>query len=266
VSTRHTRGKARVRLETTQSLRKALRRGELLLHYQPIVDLATGQPVAAEALVRWEHPVQGMVTPGRFIPIAEQSDLIMQLGAWVLDEACQVAASWVTEFGSMEISVNLSGRQLGDHQLESTVKSALSSSGLEPARLCLEITESAVMSNPTDAVQLLRNLKGLGIMLSIDDFGTGYSSLAYLKRFPVDSLKIDRSFVDGLGHDTDDEKIVDAVMRLAQAFDLSVVAEGVEMADQLKRLTEMHCDRAQGYYFAPPMSAKDLHTWLTIRR
>jgi EAL domain-containing protein (putative c-di-GMP-specific phosphodiesterase class I) len=208
-----------------------------------------------EALVRWQHPERGLVPPLRFIPAAEDSGLIVELGAWVLETACSDAASWP---GDAHVAVNLSARQLVDRRIVDVVAGALLRSGLAPGRLVLEVTESALMANAEMALVCLTDLKQLGVGLAIDDFGTGYSSLVYLKRMPVDAIKVDRSFVDGLGDDAEDTAIVSSVVSLAHAVGVQAIAEGVETAEQQAHLLALGCDLAQGFLWSKPMAAADL--------
>lgn len=256
------------RHELTESLRRSLEAGELLLHYQPEIDLADGRIVGAEALLRWQHPVRGLVAPSEFIPLAEQTGLIVPIGTWVLSEACRQAASWrvdgLADWPSF-VSVNLSGRQLKEPGLPSLLASILSETGIDPARLRLEVTESVLMDNADSAVAVLEALKELGIVLAIDDFGTGYSSLAYLKRFPIDVLKIDRSFVAGLPQDADAKQIVSTVIGLGHGLRMSVVGEGVETDDQGATLRHLGCDAAQGYYFSRPLPVQDFLEFVSIQ-
>jgi EAL domain-containing protein (putative c-di-GMP-specific phosphodiesterase class I) len=252
------RADAMARLETESALRRALERAELRLHYQPEIDLGTGEASGFEALLRWEHPVRGLLGPSAFMPLAEETGLIVGIGEWVLREACTEARRWPE---SLTLSVNLSARQLAQQDLVATVRRALAETGMDPARLCLEITESAVMESGAATTAQLRALKSLGVHLAIDDFGTGFSSLAHLRRFPVDVLKIDGTFVAGLGREPQDASIVAAVISLAHALDLETVAEGVETDEQLEILKELGCDLAQGYLFArpaPPEEARRL--------
>jgi diguanylate cyclase (GGDEF)-like protein len=255
----HTMGaQATERLEVETDLRRAVERGEFCVHYQPIVQLTTGRIVEMEALVRWEHPRRGLVLPALFIPLAEETGLIVPIGQWVLEEACRQARAWEQQFPAQRplvINVNLSGRQLQQPDLIAVVTDALSKSGLAPSRLKLEITESVVMQDAEGTIATLWALKELGIQLAIDDFGTGYSSLSYLKRFPVDTLKIDRSFVDGLGCDSQDTAVVGAIMALAKAFNLTVTGEGIETFEQGEELRAQCCDLGQGFYFAKPQSS-----------
>ena len=256
------------RLQTEHSLHRALEREELRLHYQPVIDIGGGHVVAVEALVRWKHPTQGLVSPDRFIPVAEESGLIIPIGRWVLREACEQLRTWVTgpgRSGPVAVEVNLSARQLDDAGIVDTVEQILDESGLTPSSLTLEITESALMRDAASALQVLRALKALGVTLAIDDFGTGYSSLSYLHRFPLDVLKVDKSFVDGLGSGGDGMEIVAAVIKLAHALGLQVVAEGVECAAQLEQLASMGCDFAQGYLFSRPVPAQEVEQKLPLR-
>jgi diguanylate cyclase (GGDEF)-like protein len=244
------------RLEMERALRGAIAKGELRLHYQPIFRLDELRMGAAEALVRWQHPERGMVSPADFIPLAEESGLILPLGRWVLNEACRQVAAWrASGHPNLRIAVNLSGRQFADPDLVHAVAEALSQAGLPADALWLEITESVLMEEVEATAETLRGLKSLGLHLSVDDFGTGYSSLSYLKRFPVDTLKIDRSFVDGLGTDAEDSAIVAAVVSLARALNLSVVAEGVERVEQVHELRRLGCDSAQGFLLGRPVPA-----------
>jgi diguanylate cyclase (GGDEF)-like protein/PAS domain S-box-containing protein len=256
------RDQAVERLDLEGGLRHALERGELRVLYQPQVELATGRIVGAEALLRWQHPERGLVVPPLFIPIAEQTGLIVPIGAWVLEEACRQAAAWTATSGrDVAISVNVSPRQLAEDDFERVVERALSVTGLEPRLLCLEITESAVMADPVAATAVLERLKRLGVRLAIDDFGVGYSSLSQLKTLlPVDTIKVDKSFVDGVPGE--DEAIVDAVLRLADGLGLTAVAEGVETREQVDALLDMGCRLAQGFHFARPQTPSDLERLL----
>ena len=252
------------RMDTEHALHRALERSELELHYQPVVRVVDGRPVGCEALLRWDHPEQGLVPPTRFIPVAEESGLIIPIGTWVLEEGCRQVAHW-EQIGfagpGASVEVNLSARQVDHPDLVPSVERALRDSGLAPERVVLEITESTLMHDARTALGVLRRLKDLGVSLAIDDFGTGYSSLGYLRRFPLDVLKIDKSFVDGLGSDPGGIEIVAAVVGLAHALGLQVVAEGVETHRQLAALQELGCDYAQGYLFSPPVPAADLVAW-----
>ena len=247
----------RVRLES--QLRQALEEGQLRVHYQPIHRLADHSMVGVEALVRWQHPERGLVPPGEFIPIAEDSGLIGAIDAWVLEQSCAQMVRWLQQGTSLEfVAVNVSSRLFSRGELDLRVERVLRDSGLEPARLELEVTESAVMDNPQRAEELLSHLHGLGIRLAIDDFGTGYSSLARLKRLPVQKLKLDQSFVRGLPQDREDAAIASAVVTLGQRLGLRVLAEGIETEEQANYLREAGCGYGQGYWFGRPQPAEQL--------
>jgi diguanylate cyclase (GGDEF)-like protein/PAS domain S-box-containing protein len=253
------RARALARHTTETELHQALQRKEFCLFFQPIVSLSEGRCIGAEALVRWKHPRRGLVGPTDFIPMAEETGLIVELGSRVIEEAARQSAQWHLDSNErFVVSVNLSARQLAQPDLAERVASALERSGALPSNICLEITESVLMDDAEATMAAIERVRALGVSLSIDDFGTGYSSLGYLKRFPVDVVKIDRSFVDGLGSDKGDTAIVSAVVGLAHALDMRAVAEGVETAEQLEALVALGCDGAQGYYFAPPQPADDL--------
>ena len=257
------------RLELEADLRRALERDELRLHYQPILELETGRLNGVEALLRWQHPTRGLVAPLQFVPLAEETGLIVPIGRWVLEEACQQASAWHAVHPSgppLVMSVNISGRQFRDPALVEDVANALRASGLAPERLRLEITESVAMEAGMGTIQTLQALKGLGVHLAIDDFGTGYSSLSYLKRFPVDTLKIDRSFVDGLGEDSQDTAIVRTVITIAKMLNLGVTAEGIETLEQLNELRSLECDEGQGFYFARPAPSQALERLVEVGR
>jgi diguanylate cyclase (GGDEF)-like protein/PAS domain S-box-containing protein len=241
------------RMSIEGHLRRALERNEFLLHYQPKIDLASSAVTGVEALLRWNHPELGLVSPARFVPILEDNGLIVQVGEWVLREACRQIEAWRAGGVGMPVAVNLSVRQLQQLDLHKCIERIVSDAGIEPGLIELEITESMLMRNPEHAAALLRYLKDLGIRLSMDDFGTGYSSLSYLKRFPVDRLKIDRSFVRDIASDHDDAAIVQSIIAMGHALGLKVIAEGVETAEQLAFLKTARCDEAQGYYFSKPI-------------
>jgi diguanylate cyclase (GGDEF)-like protein/PAS domain S-box-containing protein len=260
------RDRALTQHATFNALHRAIDRDELRVFFQPLISLRTGDVLGAEALVRWQHPERGLVPPSEFIPLAEQSDLIERLGLWVLDQAVRFAAANQPERGSFSVSVNLAARQLAGDRLAERVGEVLQRHELPSDCLCLEITESVLMRDADATVGVIDQLQALGVRVSIDDFGTGYSSLAYLKRFPVDSVKIDRSFVDGLPDDPGDRAIVTAVVSLAHALGLDVVAEGVETAEQLAELVALGCDQAQGYYFAKPLQITDRSALLAETR
>jgi diguanylate cyclase (GGDEF)-like protein len=243
------------RLALESSLRRALSHDELVLHYQPIFDVATRRVQGVEALLRWHHPELGLVPPADFIPLAEITGLILPMGPWVLRTACAQARAWQDRQPGLSVAVNLSARQFQEASLVAQVTDALADSGLEAGCLQLEITESSAMQNAQTAIQTLRELKAQGVGLSIDDFGTGYSSLSYLKRFPIDTLKIDQSFIRDIGRDPDDAAIASAIIALAHTLKLTVVAEGVETPGQLAFLATHGCDRAQGYLLSRPLPA-----------
>jgi len=243
------------RLNLENQLRKALDRQELLLHYQPKVDVRTGRIIGAEALMRWQHPELGLVPPLRFIPIAEETDLIASLGEWALRTACQQNKAWqVAGFSPIRVSVNVSSKQFQMRRLLGTVQGALQASGLEAKHLILEVTESLLIENRQATSDMLREFKEMGLKISVDDFGTGYSSLSNLKSLPLDELKIDRSFVDGVPRDADDAAIVSATIAMAHSLGLTVVAEGVETEEQLAFLEDRGCDEYQGYLFSRPVA------------
>ena len=249
------------RLGLEADLRRAIERGEFVLHYQPDVDLESGRIRGVEALVRWQHPERGLVPPGEFIPLAEETGLILPIGRWVLREACRQAALWRREQPRVEqlvMSVNLSARQLQDPEFVNQVARVLEETGLPPHCLLLELTETTVMRRVEEMIPLLQALKGLGVQLAIDDFGTGYSSLSHLARFPVDTLKVDQSFVRRLSADAGTAAIVEATIALAHALNMEVTAEGIEIPEQLLRLQRQHCDRGQGFYFSHPLPATDV--------
>jgi diguanylate cyclase (GGDEF)-like protein/PAS domain S-box-containing protein len=260
------RERAVERLDLEGSLRHALDRGELKMLYQPQVELATGRIIGAEALIRWYHPERGMIVPPVFIPIAEQTGLIVPIGAWVVEESCRQAAKWAaTVDRELTVSVNVSPRQLAEGDFPEIVENALEETGLDPRLLCLEITESAVLADPDSAIAALERLKSIGVRLAIDDFGIGYSSLAQLKALlPVDTIKIDKSFVDGLMTNGEDTAIVDAVLRLAAGLNLSAVAEGVETSEQVDALLALGCTLSQGFHFARPQPPEEMERLLTI--
>ena len=247
------------RLKLEQDLRCALERREFELHYQPKVDVQLGRMSGMEALVRWRHPERGLLAPQEFISLAEETGLIIPVGRWVLEEACRQNKAW-QDMGlpRLRVSVNMSGVQFRDPSLLEIISTALSSSGLDPTFLEIEITESVIMHNASDAIVTLERVKEMGVHVSIDDFGTGYSSLAYLKRFPIDKLKIDRAFIRDVSTDLDDAAIVRATIGLAHNLRLKVVAEGVETSEQLGFLRSLGCDEYQGYHKSKPVPAQEL--------
>jgi diguanylate cyclase (GGDEF)-like protein len=246
------------RLTAENELRAALGRGELRLVYQPIVDLTSGRTVGAEALLRWDHPALGAVSPLTFIPIAEETGLIMSIGEFALEQACRQAVAWRDQGRVVRVSVNVSGQQISDADFAAVVAAMLTHTRLPADLLCLELTESVLMSDATRTISSLAELKSLGVTLSVDDFGTGYSSLAYLQQFPVDELKIDRAFVNDLTARPDQRTLVSAMVAMGKALGLHTVAEGVETTAQLNILRELGCDLAQGYLFAAPQTPRDV--------
>ena len=247
------------RLALESELRRALERQELVLHYQPQTELGTGRMVGMEALVRWQHPDRGLLPPSEFITLAEETGLIDKLGEWVMREACSQVTRWRRQgFDVVRVAVNLSSRQLGQDNLPEIVAGVLGETGVPPQCLELEITESSIMNRAEGAVSVLRGLRDLGVTLAIDDFGTGYSSLSSLKKFPVDMLKIDRSFICDSVSNADDAAIISGIVALAQSLRLKVMAEGVETGDQQTFLRGLGCDFIQGYVLSEPVCANHL--------
>jgi diguanylate cyclase (GGDEF)-like protein/PAS domain S-box-containing protein len=246
------------RLKIEEALRNAVERGEFVLHYQPQVDLRTGKVIGAEALIRWQHPELGMVAPVRFIGLAEETGLIVPIGRWIIRTACEHNVAWQRAgFDRLRIAVNLSARQFSQPDLVQSIADVLANTGLAAHDLEIELTEGLVMTDVENAIGILRDLKALGVQLAIDDFGTGYSSLSYLKRFPIDVLKIDRSFVNDIAESPDDATIVLSIISLAHNLRLHVIAEGVETEAQLTYLQKHGCDEMQGYYFSRPLPAEE---------
>ena len=259
------RQEAADRFDGEAALRRGIASDEFCVFYQPIVTVATGAPVGVEALIRWRDPQRGLVSPAEFVPLAEETGLIVPLGEWVLAEATRQVQQWREHLAGcvdLSVAVNLSARQLDVADLVATVRGALARSGLPPEALHLEITETVLMDDVERSIELLGDLRGLGVRLAVDDFGTGYSSLSYLKRLPVDTLKIDRSFVDGLGSDMHDSSIARAIVNLGTALDLDLLAEGVETERQRGALQELGCQLAQGYLWSPPVAADRFPRWL----
>ncbi len=246
------------KLSLENSLRRALERNEFLLYYQPQINLMTGQIVGMEALIRWEHPENGMIPPAEFIPLAEETGLILPIGRWVLQTACLQNKAWqAAGLLPVSISVNLSGRQFKQQSIMEDITSALQNSGLDPKYLILEITESILMQNTDTVAAMLRELNEKGLRTSMDDFGTGYSSLNYLRRLPLFSIKIDRSFVKDIDTNPDDATIAKAIIAMAHSLKLRVIAEGVETKEQMRFLQELGCDEMQGNLFSRPIPAED---------
>ncbi|MGQ0648490.1 MAG: putative bifunctional diguanylate cyclase/phosphodiesterase [Gemmatimonadaceae bacterium] len=259
----HTALVDRVMLES--DMRRGLEDREFWVAYQPIVDLANREVTGMEALARWRHPFKGLISPAAFIPVAEETGLIMQIGRMVLTEACRQTAEWNQQPGRarpLSITVNISGKQLQSAELTRDVRGALEVSGLDPSRLILEITETVIMDNSRGTLERLRELKGLGVRLAIDDFGTGYSSLSYLQQFPVDILKIDRSFTTGLTRGPNEDALARTIIALGDLLTLSTIAEGVEHEGQHERLRDLGCHYGQGYLFGKPISARDMSALL----
>jgi diguanylate cyclase (GGDEF)-like protein len=255
------------RLELESDLSHALERGEFLLHYQPRVELATGLITGTEALLRWRHPVRGLVSPLDFIPLAEETGLIVPIGEWVLATACAQNSVWQQQGNpTLSVAVNLSARQFADSMLRTKLTRIIRDSGIDPSKVELEITESAIMSHAECTVAVLADLKSLGVQIAIDDFGTGYSSLAYLKRFPIDTLKVDRSFIRDIPTDSGDMKITRCIIAMAHSLKLKVVAEGVETEEQMKFLRTQRCDAVQGYYLYRPMPKEEIVHALRLNR
>ncbi|PRY10229.1 sensor domain-containing protein [Kineococcus rhizosphaerae] len=256
------------RLRLLGELRRGIAEGQLRLVFQPQVRLSDGRVTGAEALVRWQHPTRGLLPPAEFIDVAEQSGLVRALGAWVLEAAVRQAARWARDprAATVDVSVNLSARQLTDPGLVAAVSAVLARHRLPPHLLVLEVTETALIADPDAATAALAALKDLGVGVSVDDFGTGYASLTYLQRFPVGELKIDRSFVMGLGQSDGDDGIVRACVQLAHAVGVRAVAEGVETEEQRRALVAMGCDTVQGYFFSRPVDADALQEWARERR
>ena len=255
------------RAQLESDMRLGIYREEFEVHYQPIIDLTNEKIMGMEALARWNHPVRGLVSPIEFIPIAEESNLIIPLGRWVLHEACRKAFDWQKVYGfgeSLSVTVNISSKQFRDSDLLRMVEEALAMSGLSPACLILEITESTMLLDTDATTKKLADLKSLGIRLAIDDFGTGYSSLSYLQRFPVDILKIDKSFVDKIAHGKEGAAVAKAIITMSDTLHLRTIAEGIESQGQSEELKNLGCELGQGYYFAKPLHSKAMSDYLRL--
>jgi EAL domain-containing protein (putative c-di-GMP-specific phosphodiesterase class I) len=257
------------RLDTERELHAAIENEEFVLYYQPVTSLTERTIVGFEALIRWEHPERGLVPPMEFIPVAEDTGLIVRIGSWVVREACRQAVAWrEAGYTPVPIAVNIAAQQLVRTDLVDDVGDALAETGAEPSDLLIEITESAVLTDVGHSIETLNALREMGVRVAVDDFGTGYSSLAYLQRLPIDEVKIDKSFVDRMTTDDATAAIVRSVVQLAHALDLSVVAEGIEREDQFAALADLHCDLAQGYLLGhpEPAEARELKPRPTRRR
>jgi diguanylate cyclase (GGDEF)-like protein/PAS domain S-box-containing protein len=256
-------------VEFEADLRRAIERREFVLHYQPIINLQTEEMIGMEALVRWNHPERGLISPDKFIPVAEETGLIVPLGQWILEEACRQARSWQIEFNNrqnLSITVNLSNKQIQEESLVRVVASALSDSGLSANHLILEITENTMLQETESVISKLNELKDLGVKLAIDDFGTGYSSLSYLQRFPIDVLKIDKSFIDKLNQGREGAAVARAIITMSETLHLKTIAEGIETINQNSVLQSLGCEFGQGYHFSKPLNREDMRTFLEYSR
>jgi diguanylate cyclase (GGDEF)-like protein len=250
------------RMELEMDLREAMENDEFFLAYQPTLDLSDMSPNGVEALIRWKHPVRGVVQPDDFIPLLEETGMIVEVGKWVMDEACSQGAAWRAAGYPIGMAVNVSGRQLDTDQLVTDIEGALSQSGLDPGALTIEITETTLMRNVADTARRLKAVKGLGVRIAIDDFGTGYSSLAHLQRFPVDALKIDRSFILGLQHNQEGETLIHTLVQLGKSLSIETFAEGIEQQQELSLLRDENCDSGQGFLFARPLDVEATEAFL----
>jgi EAL domain-containing protein (putative c-di-GMP-specific phosphodiesterase class I) len=241
------------RMELEMDLREALEKGEFFLAYQPTINLSDMSPTGVEALIRWKHAVRGVVQPDDFIPLLEETGLITEIGKWVLEQACHQGAAWREAGYEIGMAVNVSARQLDTDEFVTDVRDALSHSGLEPSALTLELTETTLMRDAEETARRLTTIKGLGVRLAIDDFGTGYSSLAHLQKFPVDALKIDRSFISGLNDNQEGETLLHTLVQLGKALSIETLAEGIEQPQELTLLQGEQCDSGQGFLYARPL-------------
>ncbi|MHB8490920.1 MAG: putative bifunctional diguanylate cyclase/phosphodiesterase, partial [Solirubrobacteraceae bacterium] len=250
------------RLALEMDLHDAVKLRQLTLQYQPILDLRSGRPIALEALIRWDHPLRGRLDPGKFIPLAEQSGLIVPIGRWVLDTACQQAKRWERHGHHLQVTVNVSARQLDDDALIEDVHAALEGSGLDPGKLVVEVTETTLMRDPRATAKRLERIKALGVRIAIDDFGTGYSSMAYLRQFPTDTVKIDRSFMSDLATSKKSPALVHTLIQLGKSLEIVTLAEGIEDLAQLDALRQEQCDQGQGFLFSRPLDADAVEGYL----
>ena len=252
------------KLDLEDSLRKAITSDELELHYQPKLDVRTQRVTGVEALLRWTHPDRGPVSPAKFVPVAEESGLILDLSRWVLEAACKQLEAWAgTALDDIRVAINLSAKLFGEQTVDEDIIEAVNRHGFQRNRLELELTEGILMNNVEATVQTLTRLKDLGMKIAVDDFGTGYSSLSYLKKFPIDTLKIDRAFVSDIDTGSYDRSICAAIIALAKSLDLKVIAEGIETEEQLQHLRFLGCDEIQGFFFAKPMPGDQVTAFLT---
>jgi len=257
------------RLELKADLQRAIDNDEFVLYYQPVIELETGAIIGLEALIRWNHPERGLVPPLEFIPLAEETGLIVPIGGWVIKESCRQAVLLHDRLPMeppLHMAVNLSARQLQRQEIVGEIEEILTETGLDPGLLILEITESVMMKDVKLSVQRLTELKEIGVKLAVDDFGTGYSSLNYIQQFPVDILKVDKSFVDAVSTDPRKSALTATIIKLASDLELLPVAEGIERADQLEQLLDLHCDLGQGFYFAKPLPMEGIDELLAARR
>jgi EAL domain-containing protein (putative c-di-GMP-specific phosphodiesterase class I) len=253
---------SRDRLTLEMDLREALDLGQLFVAYQPTFDLRSRRVTGLEALLRWQHPTRGMLPPDDFIPVAEASGLIIPIGRWVLNEACRRGAQWRAHGHTIGIAVNVSARQLESNELFEDVRRALSQSGLHAGALTLEVTETALMRDTEATAERLKALKELGVRIAIDDFGTGYSSLAYLRQFPADALKIDRTFIDGIATSKGSAALIHTLVELGRTLEIETFAEGIEDEAQLEALQREHCDQGQGFLFSRPLDVAAVEEFL----
>jgi EAL domain-containing protein (putative c-di-GMP-specific phosphodiesterase class I) len=248
------------RLELENDMQAAVERGEFVLYYQPILNFADGKTTGFEALLRWQHPKYGLLQPGQFLPIAEETGFIVSLGEWVLREACRQMVEWRERYpnaAGLTISVNISGDQVTRPNFASQVELILRETGLEPTALRLEITETVLLEGAEGTLNTIRHLRSMGIRLEIDDFGTGYSALSYIQRFPVDTIKIDRSFVESIGAPDTNIEFIRSILRFAAGLNLNTIAEGIETEEQMRVLKDLMCPYGQGYFISRPLKAED---------